>query len=304
MRAAAVLGIALALAAPPAAAGDVEIAEVVADPTDVTRAVLVGPSGQVYEPDGGRWVRRAEGGVAADVGGAARAGGELVVAGIATPLYRRDGSTWFALRLGQEGRTVLGAGPTPAVAIGKQVFVHAKGRTWTRVGALPGAARAVWASGKTVWAATDLGVFRLKGRAFVKAGPPVDAIVGAAGVPWGLVGGGLRHLPSGKDVPVTIDGVAATVVAATGAGKGDLIVVADVGGKLVLARAHRAGVTRIDDVPLTGAVAGLAVDADGDALVAFAGGAVAVRAGEAWTTAAAEDELPSRKPGPGPSRTR
>ena len=277
------------------------VVAIAADPADVTRSVLVGPSGQVYEGDGTGWVRRRGGGVAADVSGAAIAGGELVVAGRATPLYRLTGDTWFALRLGQDGRTVFGTGPSPALVIRRHVFVHSKGRTWTRVGTIPSkTVSAVWASGKTVWIVDPGGVYRLKGKAFVRAGDPVDALAG--GTPWGVTPAGLRHLGSGKTVAAELDGAPVTVLAAAGAPKdAHLTVVVEAGGKPVLAKAEKKGLTRIDDVPVSGAIAAMAVDREGGVLIALGDGTVAIRAGGTWTTGQVSDQLPEARGGPGPS---
>jgi hypothetical protein len=277
------------------------VVAVAADPADVTRSVLVGPSGQAYDGDGTGWVRRRGGGVAADVSGAALAGGELVVAGRMTPMYRRTGDAWFALRLGEDGMTRFGSGPTPAVVIRRQVFVHTKARTWTRVGTIPGkAATAVWASGKTVWLVESGGVYRLKGKSFVRAGDAVDTLAG--GSPWGITPAGLRHLTSGRNVAAELDGAAVTILAAGGApGAAELTVVVQAGGKPVLATASKTGLTRLDDVPVAGAIAGLAVDKEGRVLVALRDGTVAVRAGGSWQTSQVTDQLPVGRDGPGPS---
>lgn len=277
------------------------VVAVAVDPADVTRSLVVGPSGQTYEGDGAGWVRRRGGGVAADVSGAAIAGGELVVAGRATPMYRRTGEAWFALRLGEDGLTRFGTGPTPAVVIRRQVFVHSKGRTWTRVGTLPGkAATSLWASGKTVWLADDAGLYRLKGKSFVRAGASVDALVG--GTAWSLTPTGLRRLPSGRPVAAELDGAAVTILAAGGAaGDADLTVVVEAAGKPVLATASKTGLTRIDEVPVAGGIAAVAVDKAGAVLVAFRDGRVAVWAGGSWKTSQVEDQLPADRDGPGPS---
>ena len=277
------------------------VVAIAADPADVTKSLLVGPSGQVYEGDGAGWVRRRGGGVAADVSGAALAGGELVVAGRMTPMYRRTGEAWFALRLGEDGMTRFGTGPTPAVVIRRQVFVHSKARTWTRVATIPGkAASAVWASGKTVWLVDNGGVHRLKGKSFVRAGDAVDGLAG--GTPWGVTATGLRHLGSGRTVAAELDGAAVTILAAGGApGAADLTLVVEAAGKPVLATASKTGLTRVDDVPVAGPIAALAVDKEGRVLVVLRDGAVAVRAGGSWQTFTVSDQLPAGRDGPGPS---
>jgi hypothetical protein len=289
-------------AAHPAAAD--RVVAIAADHADVRRSWLVGPSGQAYQADGARWLRRQAGGVAADVAGAYLVGGELVVVGRAAPLYRRTADGWFALRLGEQGRAVAGRGPTPALALGRHVFVQGRQGSWSRVGAVPGVIRAVWAGSATdVWVATDAGVHRLRGKAFVKAGAAVDAIAG--GVPWGMSAAGLRHLPSGRVVPARLGDAEVTLRAAAGSpGREELWVVAEAAGRPVLARASGRTLTRVDDVPGTAPVAGLAVDRAGGILIALADGTVLVRDGSGWTTGRVEDALPAPQRGPGPARTR
>src|SRR3954469_3060132 len=102
MRAAA-LALALVLASAGAALAD-PLATAVTPGDDVRRTILVGPSGQVWEPDGqGGWTRTVGGGVGAEVQGAALAD-ELIIAGKATPLFRRHDDAWYGLRLGERGK--------------------------------------------------------------------------------------------------------------------------------------------------------------------------------------------------------
>jgi hypothetical protein len=278
------------------------IVAIAAHPTEVTKSILVGPSGQAYERDGDRWLRHHEGGVAADVSGAALLDGDLLVAGVATPLYRRTAGTWSASRLGADGLTTLGSGPTPAVLVRRQVFVLAKGR-WQRVGNLPAfkKAFAVWASGpKSVWVSTDQGTYRLKGSDFVRAGDPVDSFAGAA--PWGITRDGVRKLPATTKIAATLDGTTGAIVAAAGAGK-DLHVAIDLGGRITLARVDGSRLVKIDDLPVTSPVAAMAADAAA-VLIAHRDGSVSVRANDAWVTSKVADQLATRAAGPAPSRTR
>jgi len=282
------------------------IVALAAHPADATQSILVGPSAQAYEPSpsDGRWLRHREGGVAADVSGAALVGGELLVSGVATPLYRRRAGAWFTTRFGEDGATLLGHGPTPAVLVRRQVYVLVKNR-WRRVGALPGfkTAFAVWASGAaSVWASTDQGVYRLKGTDFVRAGNPVADLVGTN--PWGVNPGGIRKLPGGLVIAAKLDGVAATIVAADSAGSKDLLVVVDVAGRLALAKVSGNALARIDDLPIASRVVAMTADSAGRVVVAFADGQVAVRRGGAWTTSRVGDDLAAHAAGPGPSRTR
>jgi len=284
------------------------IVAIAVDPADATRSILVGPSGQAYEREGDRWLRHREGGVAANVTGAARVGGDLMVAGVATPLYRRTKGTWFATRLGEDGVTLLGNSPIPALIVRRQVFVYAPGKDrWARVGTLPAFKKpfAVWASStKSVWASTDQGLYRLKGASFARAGDPVQQLAGNGTAPWGVTPTGIRKLPSATVVPATLDGTEGAIVAAAGSGK-ELFVAIDVAGRVALARLAGNALTRVDDLPATSSrVAALAADAGGTVVVAFADGSVAVRTADAWKTSQVGDALPSHPTGPGPSRTR
>jgi hypothetical protein len=292
-------------------AAAVTIATMVADGKDVGRTVLIGPSAQIYEPDGeGAWTRHHEGGVAGDVTGAARVDGELVVAGHATPLYKAHGGTWFTLRLGEDGRTVMSQGPTAAVAIGKAVLVRSKVKgksVWSRVGTLAGKPSALWADGTAVWASTDSALYRLRGGGFTKSGAAARALTG--GTPWAITDKGLVDLDAGRTCPAELDGAAVTIAGAGGAPGADaLTVVADTGAGLVLARTAKNGksLERIDAVPATGAIAGVAVDGHDDVLIAFADGRFALRRGGSWTQGQVSDDLPKAKTGSrrsGPART-
>ncbi|MCA9675219.1 MAG: hypothetical protein KC464_09305, partial [Myxococcales bacterium] len=261
-------------------------------------------SGQVYEPDGaGAWRRLAEGGVAGDVAGATLADGHLVVAGRAAPLYRRDHAIWYALRVGGSGRTRLGTGPAPAVAVGKAVHVDVGG-TWKRVGALPDNATALWAQSATaVWAATDDGLYKLRGKRFERAGAAPTALAGDR--PYAIDADAIRDLTRGRTIPLRLDGEPVTATAAASHGGGALhVVVATGAGALVLARVDGKQLARVDDLPVAGAPVAMAVDADGDVLIALADGTIALRRGDAWTTTAVTDALPAPPAGSPPARTR
>jgi hypothetical protein len=295
------------------ARADTKVVTIVGDGKDVAKTLLVGPSGQLYEPDGkGAWARHAEGGVAADVTGAARIDGDVVVAGRAAPLYRAHRGTWSTLRIGADGTTVMSTGPAAAVAVKKAVFVATtvKGKTgWTRVGSLSGKkVTGLWASGpKSVWASTDSGVYQLRGGRFAKvngAGAPGGI---SGGTPWAVTDKGLVDLDGKTTCPAELDGAAVTIAGAGGApGADELTVVVDTGTGLVLARTAKNGksLERIDAVPGTGAVAGVAVDGDGDVLVAFQDGSFAMRQGGTWTQGQVADDLPKPRAGSAPARTR
>lgn len=266
---------------------------------DVRTSILVGPSGQVFAGDGaGKWVRTLPGGVAADVSGAARLGGDVIVTGVSTPLYRFNAKTgWTAVRLGQSGKTTLGRGPAPAVASGKHVFVWSAGK-WVRVGEAPGPVTALWAaSTKKVFAVTAAGIHALRGSDFVRTRDPADAIVGAS--PWAITATGAIDAGTGRQVLA-----AQGAVAVTGGAGAPWIVTADGNSACKLVGKVGGKATTVDTpIAATTAIAGMAADRAGRVMIVTTTGDIHVWADSAWTTGTLTDELPEAKPGPGPART-
>lgn len=188
---------------PPMAAGAIVAA--VGGEDDVTRSVLVGPGGQVYEPEApGTWQRRAAGGIGPEVVGAVRAGQTLFAHGTGTPVFRRQDAVWHAHPLPNRGRCATGTGNAPALAIARYVYTWpgaetgaagsaAQGRGWTRLATLTGAATAVWAQTPTrAIAATAQGMlWRIQGSAQAAIPHPLaagDRVVVLTGVPRSVYG--------------------------------------------------------------------------------------------------------------------
>ncbi len=292
----------------PAAAEDV-LAAIAASADDVKQTILVGPSGQVFEPDGaGTWTRRTEGGVAADVRGAVVAGTGLVVAGKSAPLYRRDGDRWTAMRLGERGRTAIGTGPRAALAIGKLVFVWS-GSTWKRVGRAPGTVTALWAASETkVFAATDGGLLRLAGGAFSPLGAGTPAVVGFGGVTaWAVTADGAAfevatrriHRPTVGGQAIVVGLVTATTDSAWALGTTD--------AGPALARFHKGAWTEAVAPPIASGDAPISITADrsGALLVVTRAGGVHVAGPDGrWDAGTRVDALPAVPAGPGPARGR
>ena len=295
--------------APPITAPD--IAAVAASPDDVRKSVLVGPSGQVWEPDGsGTWTRRAAGGVAADVRGAALANGNLVVAGKATPLYRREGERWTAMRLGERGRTTIGRGPRASLAIGRIVFVWT-GTSWKRVGVAPATVTGLWSAGETkVVIATDAGLHRLTGTAFrpivVPLGSAPFTSLGGGATTWAVTADGAAFdVTARRAHRPAVGGQPITVALVTSAGDSAWALGATAAGP-ALAR-FRKGVwsdaaappLSPDDLPVA-----LAADATGALLVVTRGGLIHVGAPDGtWITGTRTQSLPAASTGPGPARS-
>ncbi len=275
---------------------------------DVRRAVVVGPSCQVWEPDGaGTWTRRAAGGCAADVHGAVLAGGSLVVVGRSVPLFRRDGGLWHALRLGERGRTVLGAGPRPSLAIGRLVFVWAGG-TWKRVGRAPANVTALWAaSDSQVLAVADGLLLHLAGGALtpVPGAPPPPVVRFGGDRPWAITADGGAydvtarrvHRPTRGGEALTISAIASTADTAWALGT--------TAAGWALARFHKGTWSEEAAPPLAAgdAVVAIVVDRRGALLVATARGDLHLREpGQAWTAGTRALALPTGATGPGPAR--
>jgi hypothetical protein len=169
---------------------------------DVTRAILVGRSGELYhpvtaEPDasgaaaGPRWQRQIAGGVSIDVAGAVHGpGGDTFVVGRRAPLFRFDPArgAWSAHPLPNRGPSeVCGPGGATCISLGRHVYLPA-GARWDRLGSAADTINALWAStGSRVYVATrDGGLARLDGGRRTALTHPLaegDLIVAFAGTP-------------------------------------------------------------------------------------------------------------------------
>ena len=284
---------------------------------DVRAAVLIGPTGEVYQPGApGTWTRRSGGGVAADVVGASAGLGELFVAGASTPLYRRRDGVWQAMRLGQRGAIVLGAGPLPAVAVGRHVFVQTR-TGWTRVGQAPLPVTALWAAPeRDVVVAAGGVLWRLRGGSWQRLVKPAapSAIVGtgawASGVggtgPWALAGASAYDLARGRAVTARTPGA---IAAATATRDAVWLLIVSGAGPMVLERHGLAPGAAAEPplatpLPADASLAAMLVDASGRVLLATRAGAVHLWADGAWTRPALVDELPAPRRGAAPARSR
>ena len=285
------------------------LAAVTAADGDVRTTRLIGPSGQVYEPDGaGTWTRRIGGGVAADVTAAFQLGPQLVVTGRGAPMYTFDGNLWRAAPIGQRGRVVTGAGSLPAVAIGTQVFVRDK-QTWLRVGTAPAPITAVWATSKTNGRlATATTVFTLRGGAFAPVAPALVATALVGTVPYAVTAAGLVDTSKPKQpvAAAVTDVVAAATVPPSA--KDLWLVSAPAGAAPSLLLLHAGKLGAPIGMPLAAGVpiAGITADHGGRVLVITTSGEIHVwdDHAKAWSTGVARDEVAGPGRGPGPARTR
>lgn len=317
------------------------VAAVVLDPKDVRQSVLLGPSGQLYEPAAAstapapaatpsaapsspppRWVRRSAGGVSSTLAGAARLDDEIYAAGTQTPLFRRALSSssagnngasdaqskqWKVTRLGQRGRVVFGTGPFFSLSIGRQIFIRVQGR-FVRIGTAPAAVVALWASSETAVAfATEQGVFRRRGAAFVLT-TKVPGVLGFSGAaPHALTVDTAINLRTGARVRLP-----GQMLRAVRSESAPAAIVRPPAGPLVLARDLTAPASHISLPPSPGGTGGgttdeppafAAVDAAGRALIS-ASDSVLMYDGTTWQPAALADELPAARPGPSAARSR
>lgn len=121
------------------------------DRGSVEQAILVGPSGQLYRPDGsGLWHRQVAGGVAADVRAALSPSPDQVfVAGERSPLYRLTQGRWDALHSTRRGRiTAASDGGVPVLVVGRHLHIWRDG-AWAAIAQARARVRAVWASSPT-----------------------------------------------------------------------------------------------------------------------------------------------------------
>ncbi len=331
---------------PSARAEAAPVVAVVLDPKDVRQSVLLGSSGQLYEPAANapakaasapttpaapaapadpsgppRWVRRAAGGVSSSVASAARLDDEIYAAGTQTPLFRRALSSsrpspgaadeqarqWKVTRLGQRGRVVLGTGPFFSLSIGRQIFIRVRGR-FVRIGTAPAAVVALWASSETAVAfATEQGVFRRRGAAFILT-TKVPGVLGFSGAaPHALTVDTAINLRTGARVRLP-----GQMLRAVRSESAPAAIVRPPAGPLVLARDLTAPGSHISLPPVASAPGAVpsdelpafaAVDAAGRALIS-ASDSVLVYDGTTWQPAALADELPSARPGPSAARSR
>jgi hypothetical protein len=299
------------------------------DPADdARRAVAIGPSGEVYEPDGkGAWVRRRRFTTASTISAAARAGGAVVALGQGV-VYRLAPNGWSAIRLAQKDKAKLAAGWRAVAAVGRQLLAldRLAGGEPARLGAAAGEILLVGA-GRSIVVATERGLFRLDG-----ARPAPIAAPGRArmlvGDQWAIVDGGAVDLRTGK----TLAWPAGAQLEVAAAGPDDrLIAVARAAGELELWTVRAGTLERapIKGIELDAAAApvGVAADRAGRTVIAFRDGRIAIRDGRApqglprakdarprsaagerdpspsvtWAVATASVELPAARPGAPPA---
>jgi hypothetical protein len=305
---------------------------------DARASLALGPSGELYEPDGkGAWVRRHAGGVASEITTAARAGQDLVV-GTHVGAYRLSAAggpknpnataanAWSVIYLGQHAKPVTAFGGRAFAAVGRQLFALDRGAPVH----LTDAAQAIVAIGagpSSVVVLTDHGLFRLAGKTLAPIAGAPQVIAKLVSDRWALVEHGAFDLRTGAMLAWPA-GFAATAAAsaaddslvACGAAGDGFDVVSARNGKLdrehVSIAAIAAGGSPSSPSPAppspapsspttvsTAPVLPVAIVADraGRLVVAMTDGRIAIRDRNTWTMTVARDELPAPHPGSPPA---
>ena len=288
---AAAVAVALATAARTAAAPAPAVIATIAPASDARRAIVLGPSGQVYEPDGrGAWIRRHAGGVATTIDVATRAADDAIAGGRGA-LYRWSGGTWTAIFVGRNAKAIVSRGARALYAIGRAVYTL----DGKKLADAPAPVVALGAGPSGVVARTKNGTFRRTGTTWQRVEIPED--VELASDRWATAGARVVELASGRAIEVGF------AIAAARA-DGDAIVVASSGGDVAIVRGD--GRVERDRAPIDppGTVAAVAADRDGRVVVALADGRVALRDRGAWTSETVRDELPPPRAGAPPAASR
>ena len=267
---------------------------------DARKAVALGPTGQVFEPDGaGAWVRDQAISVADRITVTGRAGGEVVALGDGV-MFRLAPNGWTAIRIIQKGKATMSGGPRAVAALGRQLYAieRAAAGEPTKLALAPSPVLAI-GSGKTVVIALDRGLYRVTGAkltAIKRVPRRVDRLVSDR---WALVERAAIDLTTGKSTPWP-EGVK-IVTAASGPNDG-LVAVSASRGALELITLTGTKLVR-DPLPVevTGSAVGVALDSSGRAVIALRDGRICVRERGAWTVATVREALPAAHPGAPPA---
>ena len=291
------LVIVAALVCSPAFADDGHtLAALVIAPADVRASIAIGPAGQVYEPDGhGAWLRKHGGGIGPVVVTGVR--GSDVVAGTAAGAFRLRPEGWSVIYLGQHAKPIVASGARAVAAVGRELFVL--GQAPSHIADAPAPITAVGASATGIVVATERGVLRLDGKAFVAIPRAPATVTGFAGDRFALVTDGAVDLRTGA---ATTWPSGLTIAVAEEAADESLVAAATTSTGVELVRLHGTTLDR-DKLDVTGTPVGIAVDRD-RAVLALADGRICTRDHGAWTVATVKDALPPPRPGSPPASVR
>jgi hypothetical protein len=292
------------------ASGTTSRVAAVAPADDARKAVVIGTSGEVYDPDGkGAWIHKLPSTTANAVVAAGRAGGATdgtgggaadgtIVAVGDGVVYRLAANGWSAIRLTQHGKAILGAGRRSLAAVGRQLFAldQLTGGEPTKLALAPSNIVAIGAGAKAIVVATEAGVWKLEGAKLValKSLPAHLRIVSDR---WAIADRGAVDLTTTR-LTGWPSGLTIGVAAATS--DGTLVAIGASRAGLELVTLRRGKLER-DPLGVTGTAVGVVVDRAGRAVVALSDGRIAVRDKAGWTTTQVTDEPPAEHPGPAPA---
>jgi hypothetical protein len=270
---------------------------------DARKAVALGPTGQVFEPDGaGGWVRDQAISVADRISVTGRAGGQVVALGEGV-IFRLAPNGWTAIRIIQKGKAMMAGGPRAVAVVGRQLYALDKAAAGepTKLAVAPAPVLAI-AAGKTVVIALDRGLFRVDGArvtAIKRVPKRVERLVSDR---WALVERAAIDLTRGRSTPWP-EGV--KIVTAASAPGDALVAVSASGGALELITLTGTKIVR-DPLPagVIGSPVGVALDSSGRAVIALRDGRLCVRERGAWTVTTVREALPAAHPGAAPATSR
>jgi hypothetical protein len=286
----------VAYAAPPIVASGAKPVTIVAVAGPPASAVLVGKSGETYEPDGkGAWIRHADGGIAGEVVAATREG-DVVIAGVANePPFERLHTGWSVMTLGLHASALLGRGSRATAAVGRSIFALERGKA-TKLAEAPAPVVALAASPNQLVVETERGLARWnagKWQPLAKAPHHVAMLLDPR---WAVVERGVIELDTGKLIGWPLGFHVQVAIAA-----GDAVIAASARELVTI----KASSVAHEPLPaLASPVAGLAADRSGRVVLATRGGQVAERTNGAWTVTEARDEPPATHDGPPPAESK
>jgi hypothetical protein len=279
----------------------------VAPAADARQAMVIGPLGQLYEPDGhGAWTRTHAGGTSSEIV-TATAGATVIAGARDAPPYKLVAGAWSVVVLGLKAKAIVGAGPRATAASGRHVFTLDAAAPLEQPLA-PAEVTAIAASATGIAIATAAGLFRLEGRAWK---PIANAPAGAALLTerWARAGDAVFDLRAGRPVtPGDLHVVAAAVLA-----DGALLAVGTTtAGANLRLLSLRGGKASREDTPLDRVAPVVAIVGDhaGRVVVAVRDGRLAIREPGAganpatWSVTEVREAPPTPRQGPGPAISR
>jgi hypothetical protein len=290
-----------------------ELAALAPSPADARMAVAIGPSGEVYEPDGhGAWTRKRAIEIAlpapdpkhshGPVIAAARAGSRVLALTDAGVPFRLTADGWTVVHLGTKARPITSASPRPLAALGKTVFaLDDASAEPVKLTDAPAPVLAAAASQSGVAIETERGLFRLEAKGWkpIAGAPPhVGALLSDR---YALGDRGLHDLKTQKTLEWPHGAKIAFALAAD-----DGVIAAAAQGKDLALFTVRAGKLASEIIPVDTptAVVGLSADRAGRVVIALRDGRLVVRDKGKWSTAHVEDAPAAARPGSPPATSK